>query len=571
MFYATKIKQVSGDKAIDERGRVLSFVGYLPVTAGDTVITDGTVIFGNVKVKGGYSIFDDTLSGIPVLGSRYLLSLYNSENLKGFFCTNGKYKKYEIAGENWFVNGRTKYFHDIGEKTILDAEISRHESGIENGLYILTKDSFQVQPNEYQYDYVFEQNEILTECELVTKKDSVEKKRVKFSTLLENAKALAMKYVQMVEVPEHEPEDFVSIYADLHNTKIMPDGSWEILIQCRIYVVRRFKRTNKILNFETTSTKSGSDGLFPSDFPWGGTREEIADAFRQIGCSEITTNQIIYNNNLAQAIYNVVYDDIRPWSWDELIITYGTSAEIGTKNEETDKYYNTTANCYFLLKISSQGDIEKCCEQSYCTPLDMPITDYTFHEEHETLQPTGDKDTYPYISSRSISQILTGGYTWQFNIYNFRGTVIRDQFYEQEQSYTKVAQITYVYDSSKLSGTPLYNKWFREINENFTFPIQDGYRAKILPYYRSSSGDFAFNFDGVYDSKGKIVISKGLTSTDANTWNMSIVLLKDNTFLFGIHDRDLYKLTTSGVATRISSDLKNFRLRELKDMRKAKT
>lgn len=509
MFYATKIAEIKGEYAIDTRGAILRFIGYLPVQAGDMVFTDGTVIFGNVKVKGGYDTYEEGVSGIPVLGGLYLLNnsvyTHDVENLQGFFRKNGKYKKYAVAGVNWIVNGKRKYFHDIDGGIILDAEISRHESGIENGIYTVTKEAYQFQPNEYQYDYVFEQYEILTECELVIKKDSSEKERVKFSTLLENAKHLAMKYVQMVEVPEHEPEDFATIYADLNNTKIMPDGSWEILIQCRIYAIRRFKQINKTLNFETTRTEDGRDGLFPSDFPWGGTREEIADAFRRIGCSEITTEQIIYNNNVAQAIYNVVYDDIRPWSWDELTITYGTSAEIGTKNEETDKYYSTTADCHFLLKFSSNGNIEKYYERSFCTPLHMPITDYTFHEEHEALQPIGGKDTYPYINSRSISHILTGGYTWQFNIYNFRGIVIRDQFNEQEQTYTKVAKITYVYDSSKLSGTPLYNKWFSEINENCTFPIQDGYRAKILPYYRSSSGDFAFNFDGVYDSKGEYV------------------------------------------------------------------
>ena len=52
MFYATKIKEVAGDKAVDEQGKVLSFIGYLPVEVGDTVFTDGTIIFGNATPKG---------------------------------------------------------------------------------------------------------------------------------------------------------------------------------------------------------------------------------------------------------------------------------------------------------------------------------------------------------------------------------------------------------------------------------------------------------------------------------------------------------------------------------------
>lgn len=137
MFYATEIAEISGEYAIDTRGATLRFIGYLPVKVGDMVFTDGTVIFGNAKVKGGYHVFDEKiLSGVPVLGSRYLLSS-DVTILRGYLTERGKYKKYEIAGRNWIVNSKGKYIHDLSGEDIIDAYISDNgeEFIVTNGSY----------------------------------------------------------------------------------------------------------------------------------------------------------------------------------------------------------------------------------------------------------------------------------------------------------------------------------------------------------------------------------------------------------------------------------------------------
>lgn len=69
MFYRTQIKSVTTYGAIDMSGKSLSFIGYLPVKAGDWVYTNGKVIFGNVPSKGSPVVFDEELSGVPVLDS----------------------------------------------------------------------------------------------------------------------------------------------------------------------------------------------------------------------------------------------------------------------------------------------------------------------------------------------------------------------------------------------------------------------------------------------------------------------------------------------------------------------
>lgn len=549
MFYATKIKQVSGDKAIDERGKILSFIGYLPVTVGDMVFTDGAVIFGNVKVKGGYSVFEEDRAGVPVLGE---------ENLRGFFKTNGRYRKYKIAGENWLVNGKEKFFHDTSEEKILDAEISLNEDGV----YTITKESIKIK-DASSVDYKKWRNELFIECFLIIKKDGTEKERIALSTLLKPAEDFALGYVNFFEIPEHEPKDYISVTADICNAKIMPDGSWKILVECSVDVERVYNCINKILDLGTREETSNR-GKFPSDFPWGGSREEIAEAFRKIGCTEVTVNEVIYDGELAKEIYNIVYDDLRPWSWHEWIITYGASGEIETKITATNKHGVTTASCTFLLEFSSDGSIEKCAESTYCEPLYM-------QEYEESLSPPAEEGTFPQVEISYTSEKLSGGYHWEFSIYNMRGLALMKHLEEDNRQYTPVSTVYYTYDSSKLPEAPVYNERFYNAKESFTFPIQDGYHAKIIPQLQLSGNRMEFCFGGVYDSEGKLVISNGFTSTDANTWNMSIAPLNDKTFLFGIHDSDFYRINAEGGATKINSQFKNFRLRELKDIRKAKT
>lgn len=128
MFYTTTIKSVGNTGVIDAQGRRLNFIGYLPVKEGDTVYTDGRFIFGNAPPKGSPAIFDEP-SGIPVLGDEYSLSDSDpKDELRGYFTTNGKYKKYRIAGDDWITNDKKTYAHDgsfedVDDENIIDAEV----------------------------------------------------------------------------------------------------------------------------------------------------------------------------------------------------------------------------------------------------------------------------------------------------------------------------------------------------------------------------------------------------------------------------------------------------------------
>lgn len=117
MFYKTKIKETRAGYAIDIFGKHLTFASNYPCQAGDSVWTDGKIIFGSVSRKPQPVIFDQTPRGIPVI-------FYDEEGTlkKGYFDSRGNFKRYSIADDLWLVNDEKNFLH--GEGDFLDVEIS---------------------------------------------------------------------------------------------------------------------------------------------------------------------------------------------------------------------------------------------------------------------------------------------------------------------------------------------------------------------------------------------------------------------------------------------------------------
>ena len=103
---------------------------------------------------------------------------------------------------------------------------------------------------------------------------------------------------------------------------------------------------------------------------------------------------------------------------------------------------------------------------------------------------------------------------------------------------------------------------------DFDFPVQDDYRAKIT---NCDAEIDKWQFGGISDADNKPVIGAILQDeNDAHKWNMSLATLKGGAYLFGIHDGALYKIDKDGNTKQVGGGLKNFRLRELKRIGKAK-
>lgn len=103
--------------------------------------------------------------------------------------------------------------------------------------------------------------------------------------------------------------------------------------------------------------------------------------------------------------------------------------------------------------------------------------------------------------------------------------------------------------------------------EIFSFPLQDDFYAQIKPHEQDDIDQW--QLAEILDKDGKKVFDFPESDTDAHTWNMSLAQLKSG-YLFGIHDGALYKIDKDNNVEQVGDRLKNFRLRELKKISKAK-
>ena len=113
-MYQTVLRSVNGYTAIGANGEKLQFVGNWYGSAGDTVWTDGNIIFGHSPLRASSTMMTlSSNSGIPVL----------CENLCGYFSSTGTWSAYDVAQYDWIVNNEN-YFFSSSDSTVKDAIVS---------------------------------------------------------------------------------------------------------------------------------------------------------------------------------------------------------------------------------------------------------------------------------------------------------------------------------------------------------------------------------------------------------------------------------------------------------------
>lgn len=121
--------------------------------------------------------------------------------------------------------------------------------------------------------------------------------------------------------------------------------------------------------------------------------------------------------------------------------------------------------------------------------------------------------------------------------------------------------------------------------DDFSFSVQDDYHAKLINsqidswlYENTRRWWLGCQIEGVYDKDDNRIADETLSDEEnAHQWNMSLATLTGGNYLFGIHadqsrniNGELYKIDSTGKAEHVGDGLKNFRLRELKNISKAK-
>ena len=500
------------------------------------------------------------------------------DDLRGYFTKNGTYKKYSIAGNDWLVNSEKIYAHDDGEENIIDAEIAE-----DDGIYTVEKNNTGSVPDNYDdciyqvtvhseamysfslarlgmnsveatyrkgntlsytislngVEYFRADDDVYKDSELNIKKDGSIIKTLKLSQLCEKAEAEARSNVTFVDVSAVFPEDYINSRAILQNFKILPNGKWEALILCEIWTERGF-------TYESNPT---------------------AKATRVNVTTTTTETKMEGNTSLHQEI---------------------TFVNVTQQPEPIPSmlYSSTMAHCLYLFKVTSDDDIEYAFKSLFAYPLNLVQYIGTITEGRPINKEITSPTSYPYIREYDATDNLfldqngnifapdfdssdetralryCSRYSYYFN--SFREWGWNREYIYFSGVYKLSTQ--YVYNSQySPNRTIIYGVENLEITERFTFPVQEDYQARIR-----NSGDIGtWQLDGIYDGNKKI-FDIASSATDAHKWNMELASLKGSKFLFGIHDGALYKIDSNGNATQVGGGLKNFRLRELKKISKAK-
>ncbi len=141
-IYQTTIREAGGGCVVGADGKLLVCIGSYPIQSGDTVWTDGHVIYGHAPIKANGLIISASRAGVPY-AVRASVDGRASEPELGYFTDRGRKKKYRFTNSNYvgsafFVNGKDNFFMlpmagDMTRSRMLDAEILTDENDVENG------------------------------------------------------------------------------------------------------------------------------------------------------------------------------------------------------------------------------------------------------------------------------------------------------------------------------------------------------------------------------------------------------------------------------------------------------
>ena len=575
MFYRTQIKSVTSGGVVDTTGRSLRFIGFLPVKAGDFVFTDGTFVFGNAPPKGAPAVFDEP-SGIPVLGD---FDSSGENELRGYFTANGRYKTYGIADDDWITNSKYKFNH--GEETLNGEKVIDAEFDTDGKLFTAEKKITQITANDYDYHWGFYQEEATG----------------------------IFAPISFGRIAVHVPGDNFYDRVEGFQTKRQADGS-----------VRPFYQ-----NIGGNVTSSYDDGFY-----WAFRNETEGLGINMATCyfflKSSTLDYSMADNKIIRHCEIVIRqddEDFQTVSVANLLTTFedAAKAEVDLLHGRESVNHIKSRAIVHNFKIKTNGDWELLLEAEIWASN-------TFYNEnddidHSTDPPTSITTPFHISSTVSHSHLLLkfnadGSYekiwAWKF-LYPLK---LRDvtfgEYYDTEPEltvsvagawiiHTMKAEL-YHEDGTKYWRTSILHDYFSfleeepleydtpitESTDKFYFHVQDDYHATIIfdgideqylgirKFPPDNAGELFWKFGGVFDRDNHQLIGAILPDeTNAHKWNMSFAPLKSGGFLFGIHkdiDRDidgaLYKIDSGGNMEQVGGGLKNFRLRELKKISKAK-
>lgn len=553
MFYATTIKKVTANGVEDIHGKILRFTGSLPWKEGDTVWTDGKFILGHVPIRGG-AILSPEEVGIPVVADWILAN----GTTCGYFNRRGRWKKKRIAEDSWIVNANRTYRHDSSD--ILDAEIAI-TNGIEDGLYVARWADASSQK------YILQDNQQVADGEIIVEKDGQRFTSLRLSELAATIENEAKQDLEdNCPVFNHEA-DRVSNSAELKLFHVDTNGKWTAIIKFECEVRRKFNWVDTSLYYKTDTIEYKHEVIpIPADSNFrDNVISNLANEIRARGVGYgfllndgESLEECLGRISLGVALVNFFYTYSRPCSidmeYDHIGVIDGPTM-VETPNS-TEAYETLSRTLKFTSDSINNPEIVSGDKYRY-------ISSILVKRASTEQKPLSVTEGYPKITVAKSDPVTEEEYLETYVLSHLGiGVVFHDK--QVTSSVAFYDTLEYLYYKTR-TGIPGVRE--KEGTGEFTFPLQDGYyqKAKEMPSELVSCA--------VYDSGGTLICgANGIIGVLSDRNNFMIAPLgrgSPQSYLIGRRNGELYRATDNQF-TQIGDGLKNFRLRELKNMNKAK-
>ena len=128
MYYQTQVKNSKAGSITDVNGKTLYLIGNFDCQEGDSVWTDGQFVFGQTPARSTPFVFTDN-QGIPV----------SFDSAGGYIKLNGRFKAKDISSADWIVNTDRIFENgnDAENAETIDTEINNNGDlvTVTNGFY----------------------------------------------------------------------------------------------------------------------------------------------------------------------------------------------------------------------------------------------------------------------------------------------------------------------------------------------------------------------------------------------------------------------------------------------------
>ena len=618
MFYATTVSKIYSGGVIDAQGKHLAFIGNLPVQEGDIVYTDGNVIFGNVSRRGNVLISPITKGkGIPVLGA----------DLRGYYTKLGGFKPYPITGEDWILNSEKYYAHDIKEN-IIDAEISLDYDGNADGVFTAEKavqeiedipsdDSFSQLPDYAAFllsfsdcDFCNYDDNILKDCEIILSKDNQTVEQIAMAEITEHYETAISEIVSAIVAPNRDIEDHLQSRAKLLNFKLDTNGQWESLILVDICAIRSVgERQVTALKFETSFDTNYNEIILD--------QEEL-----DLSNMGLPASLLARLENISTSLFGAYAVDVQKDFWSVSVVDGDSSTLDGTQlfphhsflakvtsdnltpvtlaDKQYPAFYMSGGNFfyvsnytmideeYFTFEIPwervhivglfaySAGSYwyvrESKADHRAAFQDDLPyIEEHLTQEEYDAVSGNDSYDTWSAVNSYGLIRIelVADGYSGESYAVSTRARtwLINAEYNYHFTRHTIVRIIRRKGLSNLLTNGDITSPVVDAV-DSFTFPVQDDYQLKIY----QSSDEFLESVDAeILQDDDPIITQSELPDLSDNIFEANMAICPLNAgYIVGTHGKHLYTIINN-VVKEVDDELKNFRLRELDPISKAKT